>query len=178
MFKHVAYLVILGSCTVAALAGNGWRTMVVDSSPGLSFHTSLAVLPSGAPAISYHKEPYLRYATLDGQEWKATVVDAEGVTGHHTSLTILPNGQPAISYYRYDTGDLKYAWFDSQTWQTTTVDGADDVGTWTSLAVIAGRPAISYRDNTRGTSSTPNSTAPRGRRWSSTGMAMAVIAAW
>ena len=107
MFKHVAYLVILGSCTVAALAGNGWRTMVVDSSPGLSFHTSLAVLPSGAPAISYHKEPYLRYATLDGQEWKATVVDAKSMTGHHTSLTILPNGQPAISYYRYDTATCK-----------------------------------------------------------------------
>ena len=74
-------------------------------------YTSLAILPSGQPAISYysHYPVDLSYAWYDGSEWHTTGVDGGGSSGYLKSLKILPSGQPAISHYDTGNGGLRYA---------------------------------------------------------------------
>lgn len=114
---------------------------------------SLAILPSGHPAIAYYEESDrdLKYAWYNGSTWHTEIIDSNGTVGWYASLAILPSGHPAISYYLdYDSAgghykDLKYAWYDGSDWHTTTVDSYRDVGKFTSLAILpSGQPAISY----------------------------------
>jgi hypothetical protein len=102
--------------------GSTWHTTTVnDGWDDVGRYNSLAILPSGQPAISYSKlhavdfYPYneepddLKYAWHNGSTWQITTVDSSGYVGGYTSLAILPSGQPAISYYDVTNGALKYA---------------------------------------------------------------------
>ncbi len=142
---------MIGCLANPAGAADFWDITVVDSEGGA--YTSLAILTSGHPAISYYSgypNTDLKYAWYDGSIWQTTMVDSTGGVGQYTSLAILPSGHPAISYYSgYPNYDLKYAWYDGSIWQTTTIDSAGDVGRYSSLAILpSGQPAISYWDST------------------------------
>jgi hypothetical protein len=125
----------------------GWNIDIVDADGDVGYYTSLAILPSGQPAISYRSNSNraLKYAEFNGSDWDVNIVDSEGNVGTHTSLAILPSGQPAISYYSSDW-NLMYAWRDGGEWHTTTVDNSWFTGRCTSLVILpSGHPAISYQ---------------------------------
>ena len=131
--------------------GSQWNDVIVDDEGG--HHTSLLILPSGRPAISYYVDTNrdLKYAEFvgdnlaDPNDWAKTLVDEGAFTGGGTSLALVA-GQPAISYC--GDANLKYAWFDGSAWQTCVVDAAAVVDAYTSLAVRAsGQPVISYFDD-------------------------------
>lgn len=135
--------------------GAAWHaSIVIDGDGDVGYYTSLAFLPSGAPAISYwdRTNTNLKYAVLTGSDesnpghWKTEVVDSVKDVGEWTSLAVW-NGQPAISYYDSTNQHLKFAWHAGGVWNTTTVDSGAKTGQYTSLKIIQGAPAIAYRSN-------------------------------
>ena len=139
---------LIGCLVSPAGAAYFWDITVVDSVGNTGHDTSLAILPSGQPAISYYDwtNQDLKYAWYDGSAWQTTTVDSAGNAGKYTSLAILPSGHAAISYYDFTNNDLKYAWYNGSAWHMELVDSG---GTYTSLAILpSGYPAISYCDIT------------------------------
>jgi len=137
-------LLLIVCATPPAPAVDFWDQVVVDSGS----ISSLAILPSGYPAIGYYTGS-LEYAWFDGNDWHTTIVDSGGDVGWWCSLSVLPSGHPALSYYDATNKDLKYAWFDGSDWHATTVDSMGQVGWFSSLAILpSGQPAISYMDVT------------------------------
>ena len=140
--------------------GSAWGTPVTVDTSGddVGRFTSLAVV-DGYPAISYYNSNtsalmYVRASDADGSAWGTPVtVDTLNDVGMFTSLAVV-DGNPAISYYDDDNDNLKYARADTSTgesavdWTIVAVDSTGSVGQYTSLAVVAGNPAISYRDST------------------------------
>lgn len=146
--KKVFLLAFVAS---TARAIDTWETSAPDSLMGGSL-SSMVILPSGSPAVSFLADDRLQYAWLDRTVWHTTTVDSSSFVGYYSSLSILPSGQPAISYYDALNDDLKYAWFNGVDWQTTVVDEQLTVylggGFGTSLAILpTGLPAIAYYDN-------------------------------
>jgi hypothetical protein len=141
-------LVLMACCGELGFAVDPWDVTLLEDGTGFRQTTSIAILPSGQPAVSYYDEVNrdLMYAWFDGAAWHTSVVDGAGWVGEWSSLAILPNGYPAISYYDETHHDLKYAEFDGLAWQLVTLDTENDVGKFTSIAVLpSGQPAISYR---------------------------------
>ncbi len=93
-----------------------WQTYVVDPA-SMAAYASIAVLPSGQPAISYfdnnpdHLD--LKFCWHEGNDyatgWHCVTVDAAGDVGRWDSLAIGPGGRVAISYFDNDKDSLKYA---------------------------------------------------------------------
>jgi hypothetical protein len=122
--------------------------------------TSLQVV-GGNPAISYHDGTngdlkFIRALDSTGWLWGVPqLLDSTGSVGDFTSLQIV-GGFPAISYQDVTSTklDLKFIRALDSTggrWGVPqTVDSNGTVGEFTSLQVIAGNPAISYRDTTNG----------------------------
>jgi hypothetical protein len=131
-----------------------WAKTIVDTD-AVAGYTSLEILPSGNPAISYSGVNSVKYAWFNGANWYSVLVDS--VESGHTSLEILQSGKPAISYFDNVNQDLKYAEFitakrdGSQIWETTVIDSDGDVGRYNSLKILpSGAPAISYYAQTGG----------------------------
>ncbi len=136
--------------------GSSWGTpLTVDSAADVGESACLAVV-DGCPAIAYFDQTYddLKYVRANdatGSSWGTPLtVDTSGAVGWQPSLVVV-DGRPAISYAAsYPNWHLKYVRASDTTgssWPTPiTVDSAGDVGLWDSLAVVAGRPAISYYD--------------------------------
>ena len=102
----------------ARLDGFLWRTFFVDTEPGAGHDCSLAILPSGEPAISYYVGRDLmdlKYAWFAPDSWTpylvwhTTTVDSANNIGTYSSLIVLPGGQPAITYYNWIYQALMYA---------------------------------------------------------------------
>jgi len=160
----LAGVAVLAVTTPAAHSDEGWLVTTVDRVPNWLSYTSLAVLPSGHPAISYVETIYeggyprwtLKYARFDGVDdmsaggaWKRQTVVSGNGWYTHASLAILPSGYPAISYYDYIDQELEYAWYDGSQWRFSPVpvDSDGNVGEYNSIAILqSGYPAISYRD--------------------------------
>ncbi len=118
--------------------GDSWSDMTVATGP-TDPRSSLALLPSGDPAVCYLDENGLEYAWFDGEDWHASTVTSDEIVDF--SLAILPSGHPAIAYI--SSSGLYYVYFDGADWQTTSVDEGGTEST--SLAILStGQPAIAY----------------------------------
>ncbi|MFH1999308.1 MAG: hypothetical protein ABIK28_06485 [Planctomycetota bacterium] len=107
------------SLKYARLSGGIWRKSFVDQTPGAGHDCSLAIMPTGHPAISYHLdgdyEYDLKYAwyAVDSvypyPTWHTMTVDSANNMGCYSSLIVLPGGQPGIMYYNWIYKALMYA---------------------------------------------------------------------
>ncbi len=152
MMRRLAGLVavgLLGYAAGMALGDGPWQITTLEDGYGFGNYTSIAILPSGYPAISYYDrvDGDLEYAEFDGTEWHGTTVDSAGQVGEWNSLAIQPGGQPAISYQDRTAKCLKYAWRDGNgKWNVQQlVNGTGEVDMATSLEILpTGEIAVSY----------------------------------
>jgi hypothetical protein len=138
-------LALLGTAAVAQ--DFFWDIATIEDGYQVGQFTSLAILSSGEPAISYYDymDGDLEYAWYDGSEWHTETVDSQGDVGAYSKLAILPTGQPAIVYFDNTNDRLRYAWYDGSTWRLETVAAVGSVQPWCSLAILpSGQPAVSY----------------------------------
>ncbi|MCB1216606.1 hypothetical protein KDL44_04400 [bacterium] len=142
-------------------ASGNWSVIVLDPTPDVGYHTSLAMI-NDRPAIAYSTQAgqdlyYTRSASLHGEaveDWSTPVAidhDGSGDLGADCSLALV-DGRPAVSYYA--NGNLRYCWSSTAAgeaeddWNIRIIDNdtPSNVGFHSSLAVIGGKPAISYYD--------------------------------
>lgn len=157
-----------GELRYAQRSGGTWTEELIDADgDGTSTNTgrwvSLAVLPSGEPAVAFYDEgnEELRYAERSGGVWTDVLVDADGdgtsiTVGIYPSLAILSSGEPAIAYYDATGGELRYAERSGGTWTDVLVDADGDgtstrVGGYPSLIELPAGLAISYVDDSANT---------------------------
>ena len=149
--NRVLFLLLI-ICTTPLYALDSWDVSVVEDGWSVGKYTSLAILPSGQPAISYYDyiDGDLEYAWFEEGQWRTTTVDSIGNVGSHTSIEILPSGRPAICYLDRTENDLKYAELVGENpsnpndWEITIVD-TDAIAGYTSLEILStDHPAISY----------------------------------
>lgn len=149
----------------AQRSGGTWSDELVDAdgdgtSTAVGSGLSLAVLPSGEPAIAYYDatDQALRYAERSGNVWTDVLVDADGDgtsthVGESLSLAIDTNGEPHIAYYDTTNGELRLATRASGVWADILIDadgdgGSTDVGQYPVLLATSEGLAVAYRDTT------------------------------
>jgi hypothetical protein len=146
--------------SIQADGRGGWTTQTIDSAGDVGDELSLAVV-GGRPAISYagpHGTDSLRFAlsgTFNGSgSWSIQLLDDLALPPYanlaNTALRIV-NGNPAILYYHRQSDKLRYAYCDrsdgTAQWSIHDLGAlASGVMDYSAFAVIAGRPAIAYRD--------------------------------
>lgn len=132
-----------------------WVIQVVESGGDDGQHTSLALDASGHPHITYGTAggANLKYAYYDGVSWHYDLIDVD--TFGHNSLALDAAGRPHVSYW--SPAGLRYASYvgpgqgncGAEAWACETVDPGSALGAYNSLYLdAAGRPHISYRDDT------------------------------
>lgn len=125
----------------------------VERKKGRYQYVSLAVSPSGAPAVAYYDayRSLLKYAEFDGQGWLASVVDRSGNAGLFCSLAFDRSGDPTIAYFDKVGRDLKLASF-NRGWTSTTLADRGNTGWETELAQNprTRRLGLAYLDRTTG----------------------------
>jgi hypothetical protein len=144
-----------GTIMYGELQGNRWDLTPVADSAG-TYSTSLALAPSGYPAISFGDGVHwgnLMYAERNGMSWDVRELDRGGNyqstddkgksmnngnflgdAGEYSSLVFDGKGNPHITYNdgRY-LGSLKYVTRDGLVWQKADLDNRSvDRGRWNS----------------------------------------------
>ncbi len=145
-----------GRLIYVAYDGQAWQQTIIDEQPGIGvgLTDSLALLPSGEPAIGYQTvdvspEAFtVKYAWRDGSTWHTMLVDDTGLPGTYLGLALLPGGRPAIAYGNQSPAgnfiELRFAELDGETWRRTVI-ARGDVGQYASLVTLpTGQPAVSY----------------------------------
>ena len=128
----------------------------VDTGSGsMGQFTSLSILPSGDPVISYYDggPDDLKVAFCAGQYCSnptTVAVDPLGNVGKYSSITLDGSQHPVISYYDETNRDLKFAHCggtNSANPTIRTLESDGDMGQYTSIAIGGeGDPIISYHD--------------------------------
>lgn len=145
-------------------AGNAWQSSVIAAGSlaqsGSSRYPSLLEVV-GRPAIAFRRDStagltYLRAANVPGTAWGQPVSVDPGGIGSYCSLSVI-NGNPAMAYFNI-SASLKYVQAKDASGGTATawnapvtVDRADLHGSAACLLESGGRPAVFYRNLTKGT---------------------------
>ncbi len=123
--------------------------------------TSIALLPDGAPVISYRdaNSGDLKVAQYlpDSDTWQIVFVDDNPLVelnykdvGEFSSIAADDLGNLHVSYYNRTEDSLRYGHYDGSSWTLETVDRGK-AGTFTSLVLDANRlPYIAYLDASNG----------------------------
>lgn len=115
-----------GSWTLQTLAGN-------VSTPAIGY-TSVALQPSGLPAVSYFlrsstSATLLKYASQSGVSWTHESVVTLPVSGSlHCSLCVRRGNMPVIGYYDPSAGFFTGTRRSISGWLTEAIDGAAQTG--------------------------------------------------
>jgi hypothetical protein len=127
-----------------------WKLQTVEAVGSAGQTTSLALDPSGQPAITFDKLDsvtglQLRYTHRSGCLWESEGIERFGTD---SSLVFDSTGQPRISFFGGGKRVLRYAARSSQGWNIITVEdqgSSGDTGHRSSLALDAADvPHISY----------------------------------
>lgn len=129
-----------------------WEVTTVVDDVSIGVYHSLAIDPSGNPAVSFVDitPRQLKLARFDGTAWNRQTIDAGDGTqalGNFNSLRFSPSGHPAVAYRRYSSGSpLHFASYNGSSWALTPITSAGNSAQWSSLAFSpAGQPAIAFR---------------------------------
>ena len=123
---------------VARLTDGRWTSPVtVDAGDRSGQFTSLAIDPTGKPAIAYYDAANqdLKYAWFTGERWSNQALDTSKSVGQFASLTFRSNSEPAIAYYRDTSADLRLVAYDreAKTWSRRTIASAGNTGRYASI---------------------------------------------
>ena len=137
---------VLGTCPVRAQSQ--WHVETVDADHPYSGGVSVAVAPTGQPAVAYghfirNNESSLRFAVrTSAGAWPVQTLDSQDDTGHGPNLAFDTAGRPHVVYYSYWSGPVKYATETGSGWQIGQV-AAD--GVVPSMALdTSNRPCVAY----------------------------------
>lgn len=148
------------------------RSTLVDPAGGTFASTAIA---GQCPAICCWSNTgnliYVRAKDAGGYEWEpAVTVVKRPAPGEFTSLEMV-EGNPAICFYDTAPGrrDLVYVRAKDASglaWEApVTVTGTGDAGAYNSMRIVAGRPAISFYNNTNGTLEYVRANDAAGQTW-------------
>jgi|GEM_PF-5193252 len=114
---------------VASNSSGSWQTRVVDPSPGVGKHASIAAGPSPAytPNITYYDEmnadlKFAWYQTGLPGGWRTETVDHIGEVGEYCSVAVDSSGYAHVVYHDETDNALNYAWKNASGWHLETVD--------------------------------------------------------
>ncbi|HRK32486.1 MAG TPA: hypothetical protein PLD59_15585, partial [Tepidisphaeraceae bacterium] len=130
-----------------------WSNPVVVDPRAIGGEISLAIDPTGRPAVAYSDAALqdLLVARYDGKAWQIAGVDKLGDVGDHPALAFSAAGKPYVTYHDATNDDLKLAWTNSSgKWVTHRLDSAGDVGAFSSIQLdpATGLIRVAYADNT------------------------------
>lgn len=126
-----------------------WVGSDVDG-PALGFFHSIAIAPSGHPAIAYlapksgSTPQSIKYAEFDGAHWKMQTV---GEGAGWCSLAFAPNGEPSMVYAvsRGAASEVVFAAYAGGAWHREVI--ASNAGSPSIAFSPAGTLGVSYHDN-------------------------------
>lgn len=125
-----------GQIRVASQTGvYPWQVRTLEgttSSPVIGY-TSIALQPSGKPAVAYYLNDggtiKIRYAALVGSEWRIQTACVAGTgEGYHCSLIHTPGGIPIIVYREPAEGTLRSTWRIGDAWLSEELDSSPRTG--------------------------------------------------
>jgi hypothetical protein len=148
-------------CNDANCAGGGESITSPDTASDVGEYTSIALDAAGRPVVSYWnavsfdlKVMHCNDVNCAGGGESITTTDTAGQVGEYTSIALDAAGRPVVSYHHLSSHDLKVMHCNDENCaggdeSISSPDAADSVGVNTSLALdAAGRPVVSYYDNT------------------------------
>ncbi|GMU19966.1 MAG: hypothetical protein AMXMBFR13_00670 [Phycisphaerae bacterium] len=133
-----------------------WSAEVVNDTR-VTEVSSMAVLPSGDPALAYLRHPagtqfIVTYACRNAGSWEHSEVEASS-SSIALDLAILPSGQPALVFLGGTAPNysIKFAGYDGSSWHSSVVATTNSVSSVPRLAVgPTGQPSVSFLSGTTG----------------------------
>ena len=154
------HLRVLRCGDVNCSAGNTFADP--DTVGPVGFYSAIALTAGDLPVVSYYDQKDGALKVLHCGNPTCTsgnttnIPDINGDVGQYTSIALDPGtGNPTVSYYDATNGNLKILHCGNATCSAgnniAIPDATGDVGSYTSLVLdSAGKPIVSYRDQTNG----------------------------
>lgn len=122
---RIGYFVVGAPSMVklATLTGVNWSFETLSSDVGITLACSLAITPTGHPAVAYFDQVNgdMKYTVFNGTSWSTTTVDADS-TALTVRLRFSPTtGHAALAYDATDLQGIRYASSDGSTWTVSLV---------------------------------------------------------